>query len=133
MYGWRGVEGDLFLRLVTRSSSIAAMGREEFEIELTKEPGARETTMHYNKMREFVVSVRPDLEAESKTKRFSIVARNEKGEIVGGAYLYTSIGSMVLEAIWVEPAYRTKGVGLELMLNSFNLSRAEGCAQVIGM
>jgi len=59
--------------------------------------------------------------------RFSVFARNEDNEIVGGLNGYTLWGWLYVEHLAVAPDARTKGIGKQLMMKAEAEARCRGC------
>lgn len=60
----------------------------------------------------------------------SVMVRNEKGELIGGAYAHAYLSVMHIYGLWVNPDYRNIGVGrrvckdLETLAEKFNCHTA---------
>ncbi len=65
-----------------------------------------------------------------------LVARDEGGTVVGSANLLYSVSTFlggkvaVLEDVVVHPCYRGRGIGTQLLQNTLDLAKAEGCRRI---
>ncbi|MBA3812907.1 MAG: GNAT family N-acetyltransferase [Alphaproteobacteria bacterium] len=49
------------------------------------------------------------------TQHYSIFARKESGEIIGGALVYVGRDSAFIDVLWVDPSYRLQNIGSRLL------------------
>jgi len=68
-----------------------------------------------------------DLMKEYPHTGFKLVIKNDDGKAIGGISGYTTLGTMNIEALWVDERYRGQGYGKDLVIHAENLAKEIGC------
>lgn len=80
--------------------------------------------------RELISSVRESNTAvigHADSKPLTVVARDAKGELIGGVSGRTIYGHYLIEVVWVAESERSEGLGTELMNEAERQARQRGC------
>ncbi|HEY2810847.1 MAG TPA: GNAT family N-acetyltransferase [Rhabdochlamydiaceae bacterium] len=92
-------------------------------------------TLHYKEKatqeEEHVLFEGINIEASDKKMKkatpFAFFIKDERHKVLGGIKGNSSYGCLHIEMLWVDPAFRKKGWGLELMHAAENLGRKRKC------
>lgn len=57
----------------------------------------------------------------------SVYARNDGGEVVGGAICYVSWGWLYVDRLWVDAVHRRRGLGADLLAATEAFALDQGC------
>lgn len=68
-----------------------------------------------------------DLMKEYPQTGYKLVIKNDDGQVIGGVNGYTILGTMNVEALWVDERYRGQGYGRDLLLHAEELAKEKGC------
>jgi len=68
-----------------------------------------------------------DLLKEHPQIRYKLVIKNDNGQVIGGLCGHTILGTMNIEAIWVDERYRGQGYGKDLLMHAEKLAKEKGC------
>ncbi|MHA1492920.1 MAG: GNAT family N-acetyltransferase [Candidatus Thorarchaeota archaeon] len=58
---------------------------------------------------------------------YSLVIKNEEGQVIGGTNGYTTMGTMFVEGLWVAEKYRGQGYGKDLLMHAEKRAKEMGC------
>ncbi len=56
-----------------------------------------------------------------------LVVKDGAGQVVGGLLAWTTIRNMILDDLWLDDAYRGRGLGTKLLLEAERIARNAGC------
>ncbi len=59
-----------------------------------------------------------------------LVLKDQAGQVVGGLDAFTTIRNMVLEAVWIDERFRSRGHGHRLLLEAERIAKEAGCSAV---
>jgi GNAT superfamily N-acetyltransferase len=65
-----------------------------------------------------------------KGVRIRLVAKDRAGQVRGGLIGYTTLGSLVIEQVWVEEQHRGRGLGARLVSEAERIALESGCVGV---
>jgi GNAT superfamily N-acetyltransferase len=85
------------------------------KIETTQNPSSEVLAVLRKGMREYELSVLPDLPDEAEDIQFCAFAKCEKGEVIAGIKTNIFWNGLEIDILWVDPAYRRKGIAARLM------------------
>lgn len=71
-------------------------------------------------------SLRSETE-QSVNTNFELVEQNPAGDIIGGLVASVSYGWLLIKIVWVDKAYRNKGIARDLMSKAENKAIVLGC------
>lgn len=76
-----------------------------------------------------IISVRPPdhPNIERRAKRFAVLERDAKGNILGGAYAYVHPGWVYIDLLWTAEKVRGKGLGKRIMAQVEAEALRRGC------
>ncbi len=93
------------------------------EIEFTQHPSTEDLQTLTNKIN-YEAAIRG---VTSKASSFAFFMREEDGEIIAGCNGSIVYGAIYTDQLWVNPAYRSQGLGLALMEKIHSLGIESGC------
>lgn len=80
-----------------------------------------------------------DIKTRTIKEAFAVkFTAEENGKIIGRAYLYILKNELhaepfgFLEDVFVEPEYRSKGIGSQLVKKAIKVAKSQGCYKLIG-
>ena len=59
--------------------------------------------------------------------RYKLVIKNDDEQVIGGLCGYTILGTMNIEALWVDEIYRGQGYGTDLLMHAEKLAKEKEC------
>ena len=89
--------------------------RVSINIEITQRVKAEDSETLEKGMRDFELSVFPDLPDESEDVKFHVFARNEQGDVIGGIKANVFWNGLEIEILWVASNHRRKGIASRLV------------------
>lgn len=95
-------------------------------IEITQDPRSEDLTVLEKGMRDFELSVFPDLPDESEDIKFYAFAKNDTSQVVGGIKATIFWNGLEIDTLWVAPEYRRKGIASQLMSEAEKLAVDHG-------
>lgn len=99
-------------------------------IEITTNPNEQDAKTISQGITDFNHSEIPDLEPIEKEVKFSVFARNQTKNIVGGIRAICFWNTLHIELLWLSESCRGKGVGKELIESAENFAKENGCEKV---
>lgn len=84
-------------------------------IEITQDPRAEDLKVLEQGMRDFELSVFPDLPDESEDIKFVAFAKDDNGQVIGGIKATIFWNGLEIDTLWVAPEYRRKGIASRLI------------------
>ena len=85
------------------------------KIQVTESPNAEDIDALKRGMREYELSVIPDLPDEAEDIQFCAFAKNESDEVVGGIKAAIYWDGLEIDILWVKHEYRRKGIASDLV------------------
>jgi len=99
-------------------------------IEITTKPNEQDAKTISQGIIDFNHSEIPNLEPIEKEVKFSVFARNQTKNIVGGIRAICFWNTLHIELLWLSESCRGKGVGKELIESAENFAKENGCEKV---
>lgn len=96
------------------------MNTETFKFEIIQNPSSKDLDFLTQKINE-------ETTAYGSAYPFAILVRDEKKSIIAGCNGSIVFGSIYTDQLWVQPAYRKKGLGRQLMEAVHTFGRQQGC------
>ncbi len=89
----------------------------------------KENDAVHDMLREELLSVRPadNPSVDRHYKTFSVVSKNDAGQIIGGAYAYLHPGWVYIDLLWVAKEQRGNGMGQRLLREAETEATRRGC------
>ena len=95
-------------------------------IEIVTDPGADDMAIVERGMRDFDLSVLPDLPDESEDVHVGAFARSAENTIIGGVKASVFWNGLEIDILWVDPEHRGQGVGRKLLAGVEEFARSHG-------
>jgi GNAT superfamily N-acetyltransferase len=104
------------------------LGELNFKIAVVNGKDAAEREHLFCRLREWTKDKAGHWPLSKQEEWVTIVARDERDEIIGGLFGDAFLGCFYIRIFWVEPNYRGRGLGGELLANMEQRARELGCA-----